>query len=235
MSWLKRDEGVSAPSPTLVAGANVLRSQIANRWPERSKSFDEMVGHQDHKGLYHDIVIDVSSLNGSKHDDRWLADQLVAYAKNRKTANDRIAYVIFDGEVASPTYPKHHWSWRNTNIAYNSLFVSFTTHFEDDATEFDIPILVNSQPGVWDGNVPFFDTLSDAIALNAPNTATWRLACRLKELGFYEGQVLPEGKQTYPKNAIRKMQDYMGWDRTEYNEKIHRVIWKELRLSNNNP
>ena len=235
MSWLKKDEEAPAPIPSLVAGANVLRSQINNRWASRSKSLDEMVGPHDHKGIYHSIVVDVSGLNGSKNDARWLVDQLAAYARSRKTANDRLAYLMYDGEVASPTYAKHYWTWRNTDAPHSSLLVSFTTYFEDDATEFDVPILVNSQPGVWDGNVPFFDTLSDAIALNAPNTATWRLACRLKELGFYEGQVLPDGKQAYPKNAIRKMQDYMGWDRTEYNEQIHRVIWKELKLSSDNP
>jgi hypothetical protein len=115
------------------------------------------------------------------------------------------------------------------------MHISFTTQGQTDATPFNIPILVNGKGDVWDGHVPFFDILQDAIKAGAANRATWRLACRLKELGFYEGNVQPEGKQAYPKNAVRAMQDYMGWERRDYDQKTHRAIWKELRISNNEP
>jgi hypothetical protein len=96
--------------------------------------------------------------------------------------------------------------------------------------KFDIPILM-SKGGQWDGVVPFFDILLDASVSGSTSKATWRLACRLSELGFFEGAVQPEGKQAFPSKAIKNMQDYMGWDRTTYNAKIHKTIWKELTLS----
>jgi hypothetical protein len=113
------------------------------------------------------------------------------------------------------------------------MHISFTKEGEQDGSKFDIPILMDGKAGVWDGNIPFFDVLEDAIASGAKNKATWRLACRLKELGFYSGGIQPEGEQGYPKNAVRAMQDWMGWDRREYDEKVHKAIFGKVPFSKN--
>lgn len=229
-----------------VAGVSVMRDQINKRWPNRDKRSDGILGdaahsarqsdhNPDSKGLVHALDID-EDLRGSKNDNIWLADQIIAYARMRRSGSNRLKYVVYENEIASGTYANHFWTWRGDNYGHEiHMHISFTTQGESDATPFDIPILSDGQGDVWDGHVPFFDILQDAIALGAANKATWRLACRLKELGFYDGQVQPEGKQAYPKNAIRKMQDYMGWERRDYDQKTHRAIWKELKVSNNEP
>lgn len=227
----------------LVAGGVTLRNQVNNRWPDRDKRSDGAVGDADHagrnsdhnpdsQGWVHAIDID-EDLRGSKNDNVWLADQIIAYARMRRGGSARLKYVIYEDRIASGTHANHFWTWRNDNdLDHNfHMHISFTTRGQEDGTEWDIPILQDGRGGVWDGHTPFFDILTDSIAANAANKATWRLACRLKELGFYEGSVQPEGKQGYPKNAIRKMQDYMGWERRNYDEKVHRAIWKELTLS----
>lgn len=225
----------------LVAGGQTLRNQINNRWKHRDKTSDGWIGdaaHQgrvsdhnpDSKGLVHAIDID-EDLKGSKNDNRWLADQIAANARMRRAGSDRLKYIVYENEIASGTYASTFWTWRGDNYDHTiHMHISFTTKGENDGMDFTIPILTDGRAGVWDGVSPYFDVLADAIAAGQANKATWRLACRLKELGFYEGTVMPEGKQGYPKNAIRKMQDYMGWERREYDQKLHKAIWKEIRI-----
>ncbi len=229
-----------------VAGVTVMRDQINKRWPNRDKRSDGIKGDDAHaarqsdhnpdsQGFVHALDID-EDLRGSKNDNVWLADQIIAFARMKRPTSNRLKYLVYEDRIASGTYANHFWTWRGDNYGHEiHMHISFTTQGQTDATPFNIPILVNGKGDVWDGHVPFFDILQDAIKAGAANRATWRLACRLKELGFYEGNVQPEGKQAYPKNAVRAMQDYMGWERRDYDQKTHRAIWKELRISNNEP
>lgn len=224
-----------------VAGITTLRKQVDERWPKRDKASDGILGDAAHaartsdhnpdgRGFVHALDID-EDFRGSKHDNRWFADQLIAYARMKRAGSDRLKYVVYEDQVASGTYARHFWTWRGDHYGHKQhIHVSFTKMGENDGMEFNIPILVDGKSGVWDGHVPFFDVLEDSVKTGVANKATWRLACRLKELGFYEGNVAPEGMQKYPKNAVRKMQDYMGWERREYDEKVHRAIWKELTI-----
>lgn len=226
----------------LVAGGVTLRDQIDNRWPDRDKRSDGWIGdpahaarvsdhNPDSKGVVHAIDVD-EDLRGSDNDNVWLADQLIAYARMKRPGWVRLKYVVYENKIASGTYSSQNWTWRNGDYGHDiHMHISFTTIGESDPAQFDLPILVNAKGGVWDGKVPFFDVLMDNAKTGQPTKATWRLACRLKELGFYDGKVLPEGQQAYPKNAIRKMQDYMGWERRDYDAKTHKAIWKELTTS----
>lgn len=228
-----------------VAGIPTLQAQVNKRWPNRDKASDGVKGdaahaarpsdhNPDSRGYVHAVDID-EDLRGSKHDARWLADQLIAYPRGKVGGSARFKNIVYENQVASGTYPKHFWTWRNGDYGHTKhMHISFSNVGENDGNAFAVPIL-NGEGGIWDGYVPFYDVLEDAFRSGAANKATWRLACRLKELGFYDGTVQPEGKQAYPKNAIRKMQDYMGWERRDYDQKLHRAIWKELTLSNPEP
>lgn len=254
MAWINKD-GSKAPAPDKpveekaskpkwypVAGITTLRGQVDKRWPTRDKRTDGILGDSAHaarisdhnpdsKGAVHALDLD-KDLRGSKYDVEWFADQLIAYPRNKKPGSQRFKNIVFQDRVASGTYRDHYWTWRNGDYGhFDHIHVSFTTAGESDKMEFAIPILINGQGGVWDGAVPFFDILMNSMRTGAANTATWRLACRMKELGFFDGPVLPDGKQLFPTKAIKNMQDYMGWQRDPYNQKIHKTIWKELRVS----
>lgn len=228
-----------------VAGIPTLQAQVNKRWPNRDKASDGVKGDAAHaarvsdhnpdgRGYVHAVDID-EDFRGSKNDNRWFADQLIAYPRGKVGGSARFKNIVYENQVASGTYANHFWTWRDGNYGHeHHIHISFSNIGENDGKEFNIPILYG-QGGVWDGYVPFYDILEDAFRSGAANKATWRLACRLKELGFYDGTVQPEGKQAYPKNAIRKMQDYMGWERRDYDQKLHRAIWKELTLSNPEP
>ena len=256
MSWIKKELGSDSNNDSavtvnkkstwkLVAGGEVLRSQINNRWPNRDKRSDGSKGDSAHaarpsdhnpdsKGLVHALDID-EDLNGSKNDNTWFSDQLIAYARARKPGSERLLNVVYENRVASGTYASNYWTWRNGDYGHDiHMHISFSTKGESDAMKFNIPMLMASG-GKWDGHVPFFNILMDSSTNTIPNIATWRLACRLSELGFFEGPVQPEGKQAFPTRAIKNMQDYMGWERVPYNAKIHKTIWKELTLSHVEP
>lgn len=228
-----------------VAGITTLQDQIDKRWPTRDKASEGILGDSAHsarlsdhnpdsKGLVHAIDVD-EDFNGSPHDTEWYADQLIAYARMKRSGSVRLKYAMYENRIASGTYSAQNWVWRNGDYGHTKhIHTSFTTTGEGDGSEFQIPILYGKS-GYWDGNVPYFDILLDSAKNGAKNKATWRLACRLAELGFYEGKPLPEGKQAFPELALKKMQDYMGWKRREYDVKVHRTIWKELTLSTTAP
>ena len=256
MSWIKRGSGdsvnnqntntinkvISKPNSwKLVAGGEALRDQVNSRWPNRDKRSDGTKGDSAHaarvsdhnpnsKGVVHALDID-EDLKGSKNDNLWFADQLIAYARARKPGSERLKNIVYENRVASGTYSTNYWTWRNGNYGHDiHMHVSFSNKGETDGMKFNVPILM-SKGDQWDGHVPFFDILLDASINGATSVATWRLACRLSELGFFEGAVQPEGKQAFPSRALKNMQDYMGWERVPYNAKIHKTIWKEITLS----
>jgi hypothetical protein len=227
-----------------VAGITTLRSQVDSRWPSRDKRSDGIKGDSAHaarksdhnpdsRGYVHALDID-EDFRGSKMDSEWFARQLIAYARNKKSGSARLKYVVYEDRIASGSYPRQFWTWRNGNWGHQQhIHISFTTQGEQDGSKFDLPILTEGKSGIWDGKIPFFDILEDSIASGAKNKATWRLACRLAELGFYTGDPAPLYQQGYSKNAIRNMQDWMGWGRSEYSEKTHKAIFGKVPFSNN--
>jgi hypothetical protein len=222
----------------LVKGGVTLRDQVNARWATRDKASDGSVGNADHadresdhnpdaNGWVHAIDID-EDLRGSKHDNVWLGDQLIAYARMRRGGSNRFKNIVYEDRVASGTYPETFWTWRGSDYGHeHHLHVSFTAAAEQGGQHYDIPIL-DGQAGLWDGSVPYFDVLLRSLENGERNKATWRLACRLAELGFYKGEVTPEGAQGFPVKAIESMQNWMGWAVQPYCEKTHKAVWKSL-------
>jgi hypothetical protein len=213
MSFLKKKESKMSWKP--VAGITTLRKQIDDRWPKRDKRSDGIVGDSAHaarksdhnpdsRGYVHALDID-EDLRGSKMDSEWLARQIIAYARNKRPGSSRLKYVVYEDRIASGSYPRQFWTWRNGDWGHeHHMHVSFTKEGEQDGSKFDIPILMDGEIGIWDGHIPFFS-----------------------------GKVLPDGQQAYPKNAIRAMQDWMGWERKEYDEKTHKAIFGKVPFSKN--
>lgn len=218
-------------SLVLVASAQKLLDQINSRWTKRENTDQQISTKQGTR----EIIIS-KNLEGSSNDSLWLANQLIAYCKGKKAGSVRISVIYNGDEVASGNHTLYFWSWRNwKEDVGNNIKVVFSSHGENDPLPYEIPIIINGQSGVWNGEIPFYDDILRSINTSSADKSVWNLACRLKELGFIEEAVLPEGRQKYPKNAIRQLQDYMGLDRTEYNEKLHRMIWGEFRLSIDTP
>lgn len=80
---------------------------------------------------------------------------------------------------------------------------------------------------LWDGVVPpkVNIDLAEMSAL-IRNTASWRLACRLYDLGFYDGKPRPLGQQGYPMRAVVNLQKSRGWAGTgEYGQRTHEAAF----------
>ena len=65
----------------------------------------------------------------------------------------------------------------------------------------------------WDGSVPYLDIIMASQDGNTRNKATWRLACRLADLGFFAGTPV-DGQQAYPQRAIANWQKSKGYKAT---------------------
>ena len=141
--------------PWLCAAGVTLREQINSAYPERDKRSDGWVADQRHLlGGKSDHIpnptrnavvsaIDVDrDLHGVPKPDEmsYLADQLRLLAKSKRDGG-RIAYLIFDGFIASP---KKSWAWRKyvgSNQHRHHLHCSFTSKGDKDGSPFQIPLL----------------------------------------------------------------------------------------------
>jgi hypothetical protein len=81
---------------------------------------------------------------------------------------------------------------------------------------------------LWDGVVPSYDGVLNAQNLGYQNPQAYRLACRLFDLGMFNGTPAPEGTQGYPRKAVANWQASRGYDVQppgEYGPKAHDLIF----------
>jgi hypothetical protein len=146
-----KNNGSAAMSntPRLCKAGQQLRLQVDDSFPDRDRTSDGWIGdtrHQarpsDHNpdatGIVRAVDID-RDLSGKAKPDLMpdLADQIRHAAKSDK----RIAYVIFDGRIASS---KKSWAWRaydGVNQHRHHCHISFTKKGDADGSFFNIPMI----------------------------------------------------------------------------------------------
>jgi hypothetical protein len=139
-------------TPKLCAAGVTLREQINSRYKDRDKRSDGWIadarhlsaGVSDHiaqNGIVRALDVDRDLHGVSKPDEMpYLADQLRLLAKSKRDGG-RIAYIIFDGVIASP---KKSWTWRKyvgSNQHRHHAHFSFTSKGDTDGSLFIIPLL----------------------------------------------------------------------------------------------
>ena len=139
--------------PRLCAAGKQLREQIDDAFGDRDRTSDGWVGDTRHSARKSDHnpdangwvrAIDVDrDLSGKPKPDIMpdLADQIRIAAKS---GEKRIAYVIFDGRIASPRF---NWRWRKytgSNKHNHHCHISFTQKGDEDGSYFNIPLLGGS-------------------------------------------------------------------------------------------
>jgi hypothetical protein len=237
----------------LVAGGVTLRDQVNRKWVSRDKRSDGWLGdraHQarvsdhnpDRNGWVHAIDIDHDLLgaNGGKagtDQAEEFANQLIKLAREGKDGG-RLKYVVYKNRIASGTHKNQFWTWRTGNWGHpQHIHVSFNPSAQRDGRPFNLPIFGISKPEPspepkpteqhWDGSIPNIQNVKSAESdPNLKNLASWRVASRLKDLGFYRGNVLPKYQQGYPVRAVqafqvsRNIQTSLGYD-----EKTHKALF----------
>jgi hypothetical protein len=142
--------------PILCKAGQQLREQFDDTFPDRDRRSDGWVGDTRHSarpsdhnpdwknavdGLAYVRAIDVDRdvHKGGKPDLMPdIADQIRLYAKSGK---GNIAYVIFNGRIASS---RMGWRWRKykgINPHNHHCHISFTKKGDTDSTFFNIPLL----------------------------------------------------------------------------------------------
>ena len=140
--------------PILCKAGQQLRLQVDDTYSDRDRTSDGWIGdtrHQarpsdhnpDEQGIVRAIDID-RDLSGKAKPDLMpdLADQIRLCAR---AGDKRIAYVIFDGRIASP---KKAWRWRTydgANKHNHHCHVSFTKKGDTDGSFFNIPMIGGTQ------------------------------------------------------------------------------------------
>jgi hypothetical protein len=128
-----------------------LREQFDDSFPDRDRSSDGWIGDTRHSARPSDHnpdaktgvvrAIDVDrDVSGSAKPDLMpdIADQIRLAAK---AGDKRIAYVIFEGRIASS---RMGWRWRKysgSNPHNKHCHISFTTKGDTDSSFFNIPML----------------------------------------------------------------------------------------------
>jgi hypothetical protein len=79
---------------------------------------------------------------------------------------------------------------------------------------------------MWDGVVPPMENIQKAEREKLANPATYRLACRLFDLGYFSGTPSPEYEQGYPVKAVTAFQKGQGWAGSgKYGTKTHNAVF----------
>lgn len=136
--------------PKLCKAGQQLREQIDDAFADRDRTSDGWVGDTRHSARKSDHnpdangwvrAIDVDrDLSGKAKPDIMpdLADQIRIAGKS---GEKRIAYVIFDGRIASS---RLNWRWRKytgSNKHNHHCHISFTQKGDEDGSYFNIPLL----------------------------------------------------------------------------------------------
>jgi hypothetical protein len=136
--------------PKLCKAGQQLREQFDDSFPDRDRTSDGWIGDNRHSsrpsdhnpdpksGIVRAIDID-RDVSGKAKPDLMpdIADQLRGLAKTDK----RIAYVIFNGRIASS---RLGWRWRKytgSNPHNHHCHVSFTHKGDQDGSFFQVPLL----------------------------------------------------------------------------------------------
>lgn len=136
--------------PILCKAGQQLREQFDDCYSDRDRKSDGWLGdarhaarssdhNPDSQGIVRAIDID-RDLSGVSKPDLMpdVADQIRLCAK---AGDKRIAYVIFDGRIASS---KKGWAWRpytGSNKHNHHCHISFTKKGDTDSSFFNIPML----------------------------------------------------------------------------------------------
>lgn len=137
--------------PILCKAGQQLREQFDDSYPDRDRSSDGWIGDLRHSSRPSDHnpdsktgvvrAIDVDrDVSGSTKPDLMpdIADQIRLCAK---AGDKRIAYVIFNGRIASS---RMGWRWRKysgSNPHNHHCHISFTPQGDLDGSFFNIPML----------------------------------------------------------------------------------------------
>jgi hypothetical protein len=137
--------------PILSKAGQQLREQFDDTFPDRDRRSDGWIGDLRHSarpsdhnpdpasGMVRAIDVDRDVHKSSKPDLMPdIADQLRLSAK---AGEKRIAYVIFDGRIASA---RMGWRWRKytgSNPHNHHCHISFTKKGDTDGAFFNIPLL----------------------------------------------------------------------------------------------
>ena len=137
--------------PVLCKAGQQLREQFDDTFPDRDRSSDGWIGDTRHSARPSDHnpdaktgvvrAIDVDrDVSGSAKPDLMpdIANQIRLAAKS---GDKRIAYVIFEGRIASS---RMGWRWRKysgSNPHNKHCHISFTTKGDTDSSFFNIPML----------------------------------------------------------------------------------------------
>ena len=134
--------------PHLCKAGVQLREQIDDHFPDRDRRSDGWIGDarhaatkSDHNPLAPTMVvraIDIcSDLGGAKNNAAYLADQIRIAAKKDK----RIAYVIYNGKIASPILNWKFRKYSGIDPHISHLHISFSAKGDNNGSFFQIPIL----------------------------------------------------------------------------------------------
>jgi hypothetical protein len=142
-------------TPKLCKAGQQLRLQVDDEFSSRSRASDGWVadarhvktGTSDHipdpnSGIVRAIDI-TRNLSGAKEPDLmpYLADQIRLAARSDK----RIAYVIFDGKIASARLGFRWRKYKGSSPHNHHCHVSFTKAGDTDGSFFNIPMLGGTQ------------------------------------------------------------------------------------------
>ena len=123
---------------------------------------------------------------------------------------------------------KDLYGWKDTSTFYFPRHKDYAPDRKVDikASNKRVQKKFGEYAGAWDGKVPDIQGIYNAESDSSlKNPATWRLACRLKDLGHFKGDPV-KGEQGYPRKAVESFNSGTSMaDKGKYGPRAHEKIF----------
>lgn len=123
---------------------------------------------------------------------------------------------------------KDLYGWKDTSTFYFPRHKDYAPDRKVDikASNKRVQKKFGEYAGAWDGKVPDIQGIYNAESDSSlKNPASWRLACRLKDLGHFKGDPV-KGEQGYPRKAVESFNSGTSMaDKGKYGPRAHEKIF----------
>ena len=126
---------------------------------------------------------------------------------------------------------KKLYGWKDTSTFYFPRHKDYapTRKVDIKASNKKVQEMFNKFGGThWDGKIPDIEGILNAEEQGIANPASWRLACRLADLGYFKGTPAEKGVQKYPAKAMINYNTEKApnmEDKSKYGPKAHDRIF----------
>lgn len=162
------------------------------------------------------IAAALSDLCGWPNDSRIITHQAWTDGSYGVNPNGPSPYLGRKGDTMHKRWAEYPGSTKAEN--YNPIF------WREQAAQY----MDGAKTKLWDQTIPKRSAANTARERKKGNKATYRVACRLYDLGYFKKEPKKIGEQTYPLRAVQAFQKAQGWEGDRADGLPDKRTWRKM-------